>query len=310
MIYTEQQGIISCQVLANKLIQDLIDGGMSLVYPSIMTATTYVATLKTSATTDIVSTSDAQRWYIRIESISTTKLRIITGTSLQLTVNGAYATNPDNTIVGHIGTGNNIGNYVDFIDRSEYTQQHISNTPMNYALTCSMQGIALGVWEEGTDASSPPISSFLVIQRPVNNRTGAIRTTGKVPVYCLYGINRTGLTITNKFVVRESDILRPTTSIDATTDSSDNCRTINVNQMVAITEENNYVVFFPNNLNTARYAYPQDDLDLIAYTSADVIAQGAVSLFKVYGEATCRSYKGLIANGANNTNMRILILTT
>ena len=294
--------------MANSLISDLIDGGMALVHPVALTPTTYGATLKTSIDTDTAATSDNQRWHIRIDAISTTKLRIIAATSAQLTSSGSVASNSDGTIVGHLGSGKT-DEYVYFIDRSQYTTQQQSNKPMNYGLSCSTQGIALGIWEEATDELSPPIFSFCVIQRPVNNRTGVIRTTGKAPVYCLYGINRTGVSVMNKFVVREADITRPTDSVDATVDSDDSCRTINIKQMVSITEENNYVVFFPNNLNTARYAYPQDDLDLIAYTSADIIAQGVVSLFKVYGESTCRSYKGLIANGANNTNMRILILT-
>lgn len=307
MVYSEQTSITNCSVLANTLINDLIAGGMKLVYPVVMTAQTYAATLTTTVDTDTAATSDIQRWSIRIEALSSVILRVIVGTSVQLPISGSFISNPDGTIPGHIGSGTS--NYVYFIDRSAYTSSQQLVKPMNYSLICAPQGIALGIWEELTDNLSPPIFSYFVIQRPVNNRTGVIRTTGKAPVYCIYGINTAKTSITNKMVVRETDILLPSVPVDATIDSADSCRVINNKQMVSITEDNSYVVFFPNNLNTVRYAYPQDDLDLIAYTSADLIAQGSLSLFKVYGETNCRSYKGLVANGANNTNMRILILT-
>ena len=307
MVYTEQQSIIDCNTLAHSIITDLISGGMTLVYPAALTNTTYAATLTTSATTDTAATSDIQRWSIKIEAMTSNILRVVVGTSVQLSKTGSVIVNPDGTIPGHIGSGKS--NYVYFIDRTSYTQTQLSTKPMNYSLICAPQGIALGIWEELTDSLSPPIFSYFVVQRPVNNRTGVIRTTGKAPVYCLYGINRGTTSITNKMIVRETDILLPSTPIDATKDSAETCRIINTNQMVSITEDNNYIIYFPNNLNTARYAYPQDDLDLIAYAGADVIAQGSISLFRVYGETNCRSYKGLVANGANNTNMRILILT-
>ena len=68
-----------------------------------------------------------------------------------------------------------------------------------------------------------------------------------------------------KFVVREVDVEKPTLPADATASNADSNAIINSKQQVAITEANQYVITFPNGLNTQRYAYTEE-LDLIAYT--------------------------------------------
>ena len=82
---------------------------------------------------------------------------------------------------------------------------------------------------------------------------------------------------------------------------------INSKQQVAISEGNKYVITFPNGLNTSRYSYTHE-LDLLAYTSADVVSAGTEVPIQVYGEATPRVYIALSSNGPNNTGMRILLL--
>jgi hypothetical protein len=303
-ISTNGSGFTDCQVLVNTLISQLIAGGMQLVYPVIFTPTTYKATLTTAAQTDPLYLS--QPWSVQISAESTTVIRVITGTSTQLPSDGTHAQNPDQSIVGHLGQGTIP--YTDFIDRSLYSAPGLLASPMSYVLSIAQHGMALSIWEPATDAGTP-IMSYFTIQRPVNNRTGMVRITGKSPVYCLYGINRSAVALVNKFVVREADILRPTDSISATHDTSDSFKSINIGTMVAITEESNYVIFFPNCLNTQRYAYPQDDLDLISYTSADVISTGSATSLPVYNEPFFRTYQCLLSNGTDNTGMRILILT-
>jgi hypothetical protein len=64
----------------------------------------------------------------------------------------------------------------------------------------------------------------------------------------------------------------------------------------------------PNRLNTQRYAYT-DELDLIGYTSADVISQDSDVPVTVYGESSPRKYKAMKTSGPNNTGFRILVLT-
>jgi hypothetical protein len=84
---------------------------------------------------------------------------------------------------------------------------------------------------------------------------------------------------------------------------------MNARQQVAISENNKYVITFPNGLNTSRYAYTHE-LDMIAYTSADVVSEGTNVPITVYGEGTPRIYKAMPSNGPNNTGMRMLVLVS
>jgi hypothetical protein len=202
----------------------------------------------------------------------------------------------------------------------------------SYRLTVSNQGIALVVWEEGEDMYGSHFSWF-VVQRPVL-QTGEVLTVGKCPVFCIYSVGggepqdptlvnsladvNDPLTRTHAnyddnpaiymFTVRESDVYRPSVPALASVDSPDHHAVINAKQQVAITENNKYVISFPHNLNTQRYMY-REEIDLITYTSADVISQYSNVAVSVYGEAVEREYKAMHANLPNNAGMRILILT-
>lgn len=110
-----------------------------------------------------------------------------------------------------------------------------------------------------------------------------------------------------KFVVSEADVFVPSPSVRADVDRTDSSAIINTQQQVAISTGNQYLVTIPNRLNTQRYAYT-DELDLIGYTSADVISQDSDVPVTVYGEASPRVYKAMKASGANNVGFRILSL--
>lgn len=203
--------------------------------------------------------------------------------------------------------------------------------PMSYQLVISPRGVALVVWEQGQDRDGNRYSWF-VVQRPVDNVTGQVITTGKAPVHCVYGLMKS--TINNptsdagnynvrRFTVREADIVvpsplatigtvgdsvaNPMMGVDATRNTMDYNAILNASQQVAITEQNKYVITLPNGLNTARYAYTHE-LDMIAYTSADVVSQGTEVPVSVYGEAQPRKYLAMNANGPNNTGMRLMLL--
>jgi hypothetical protein len=82
---------------------------------------------------------------------------------------------------------------------------------------------------------------------------------------------------------------------------------MNTRQQVSIAENNKYVITFPSGLSTSRFAYTHE-ADMIAYTSADVVATGAEITITVYGEATPRTYIAGPSSGHNNTGVRMLIL--
>lgn len=194
-----------------------------------------------------------------------------------------------------------------FINRSSRVllgQVDLSDSfPMTYSLSITPRGVSLCVWEDYVSDSASTAVSWLVIQRPVKREDGVIVTEGKAPVFCVFS---TGGTI-NRFIVRESDVLRPSDSVDATKDTDYNNAIINSLEQVAISEGNKYVVSFMSRLNTTRYAYTYE-LDMVGYTSADVVSENTDIPLRVYGEAADRKYVSLLANGANNTGMRIVTI--
>jgi hypothetical protein len=110
------------------------------------------------------------------------------------------------------------------------------------------------------------------------------------------------------YTVRETDVFAPSVQRLATVDSPDSKLIINGKQQVAIAEGNVYVVSFLNGFTTGRYAY-REELDLLTYTSADVISQYSNVAVSIYGETVSRQYKAMLANLPDNSGMRILILT-
>ena len=229
-----------------------------------------------------------------------------------------------------------------FIDRARLKIQDSNGTddtrayPMSYQLVITDRGVCLVVWEDGQDNVANRYSWF-VVQRPVDNKTGKTIVEGKCPLHCVYGLMTDSLNMPwsntsanynfRRFVVREADVLAPYPTpseprlanslyggatvpmmgVDATNPSIDYHAIMNGEQQVSITENNKYVLTFPNGLNTQRYAYTHE-LDMIAYTSADVVSGGTVVPIQVYGESTPRKYLALNANGPNNTGMRLLVL--
>ena len=324
MFSVTRHGYTSTTELMTSVVSDMTANGFTLVYP--VGSVTNLATLEAGNTVD-VDMAATQPWRIRIDAVTDDVIKINAGTNMQLTGDGSV-TKLDNGVEtsGHFGTQTaNVGDTFYFINRKNLSTAEKSATPMSYKLSIANHGVVLCIWEPGSDSdpSSTNIQnqSWFVIQRIVKNSDGSVFKTGKSPVFALYSIYHqsygSGGTSSSPnvdemkaLVIRESDILRPTTAYSVSTDHEDVNRFINVKNQVCITEDNNYVITFPNGLNTARYAYPQHELDLVAYTSADVLSQGSSVNLTLYGEANPRVYTGMAANGAFNTGMRILMLVS
>lgn len=175
--------------------------------------------------------------------------------------------------------------------------------PMSYALSITPRGVMFCLWEDYTSDINVTVSSWFCIQRPVDRITGATITEGKAPVFCVYSTQNN----VKRFVVRESDVLKTSDQVDATVDADYVNAVINKEQQIAISEGNKYVVNFPSRLNTTRYAYTHE-LDMLGYTSADVVSENTDVSFTVYSESADRTYSSLFSNGVNNTGMRMLML--
>lgn len=192
------------------------------------------------------------------------------------------------------------------------------NIPLSYQLSVTDHGVFFAMWAESYSDAGDCFCWFL-IQRPVNCETGQIVTHGKSPVVCVfsqYGNSKTSynLDTNNKlsksilqFIVREEDINKPTVPASAIIPTEDREPLLNPIQQTAITEDGNYVIKLPHGFCTSRHVYDYK-LDMIAYTSADVLGQWSKPKFTLFGEETPRTYKSLNANYPKNTGMRLLCL--
>lgn len=320
----ERSNLIGVKALVDDLIPRLITAGFVLksgtggVYNPAQD--NGMAVLEAGPTVDPLNTGgSAEPWRIKIFADSDLSMKMYAGTANQISDTGVVskleasgfagaAADPESA--GVLGTdvspaGEMAGQK--FFSMKGFTDlANIGSYPLSYQLSISERGIALFVWTNSQDTQGNRFS-WAVIQRAVNHQTGAMVAVGKTPVFCVYYTALSPQANIQKFVVREKDIHKPTRNVSATTHTEDSKAIINPMNQVSIGEDNKYVVQFPNNLNTPRYSYT-DELDLIAFTSADVVSQFAEVPVRVYGETSDRVYRAMLANGPNNTGARILML--
>ncbi|USD31196.1 hypothetical protein J8Z24_21515 (plasmid) [Pseudoalteromonas sp. SCSIO 43201] len=185
------------------------------------------------------------------------------------------------------------------------------NIPMSYALSVSEHGIALAIWEEATDQydAKGHRHSWFVCQRLVDKESGTPlvnQADSHCPLACLYGIQNQTQNIKRYFVVRESDVHRPSEDLDATKNTQDSVALINPNEQISVTENYEYVVSVPSGINTQRYLY-LEEMDMISYCSADIISQDGIAELSMYDDGSKKRYKGLRSTGKYNTGVRILM---
>ena len=192
--------------------------------------------------------------------------------------------------------------YANHIHSTHNTYVENEGIAYSYVLSISDHGLSFFLWEDSTEAL--PIFSMFSVQVPVNKDTGAPLTDLKSPIFCLFNCNNTGY---KKFVISESDVAAPTVPTSAGQDSLNSAAILNEEEQVSVKVDSRYLVTFPNRVNTERFAYAEE-LDLIAYASADVIGEDTLIPITVYGEEVPRKYRAMKANGPDNTKMRLLIL--
>lgn len=370
-----KHNFINNNTFLTSLVADLTTAGFTKVFPTdaYNPANHQVVVMQATVTVDTLAGPTVQPWRIALRRRSNTVsdaayqcLDFIIGTPATIkddgtlsTIYKSSATQTDTQPAGLLGSGYSS----DTIVKTDSTHRRLvwwsradrdstagtdSANPFSYKLTTTSRGIALHVWEPGTVlgfAGRGPISSTVVIQRLVDNSTGAPITTGKAPLQVLYCLDNNF----SRMVLRESDILTPSLAIDAEVHTSINVYgpasqgadlnktiidsgdvtgfgapipkaiitstltgglyppIINNRSYIAITEDNNYVTTFPSGFCTSRYAY-YGEMDMIAYTSADIVAPNAIIQFTAYGESTPRKYQAMSATGPDASKLRILQL--
>ena len=194
-----------------------------------------------------------------------------------------------------------------------------SATPMSYVLSISDHGIALATWIEGRDEDGCRFNWF-VIQRAIN-KDGTVVKDGLAPLFCVSSSNGGGSETASfldprgiqRFTVREADMNAPSVPVSATVHSADASAVINPLQQTCLSETGEYDFKLMQGLSTHRHSYAYE-IDMVGYSSADVISHDTDLQVQVYNEVDAesnpkkRTYHALNANGPKNTGMRIYLL--
>ena len=341
----QRNGYKSVVELVQQVIEDMVDNGFRVVHPIDYVPSSRVPTTQTELTVileagpDVDPLSTSQPWRVAFRMPNRECTEMIVATPMQLQDDGDILILPDSTGKS-VGTAGCVGKMFDkdssvldastgFINRAKRINyfafnpggqppQAPENTkvsrgdgstyPLNYRLTIAPHGFFLGAYEgnwasliDGKIITTANLFNWVVVQRPVNKDTGAPLITGKCPVFCVNGVNAQYW----KFVVREADIPHPTLPVRADAFSEDNFKIINILNQNSITEDKKYIISFIHNLNTPRFRY-QEELDLVATTSADIIMEGIQVDLNVFGST--RKYVALPGSADWNTGLKILTL--
>lgn len=164
-------------------------------------------------------------------------------------------------------------------------------TPFSYRLVVTSRGICIETWQNANFAER--YYSWVCVQRLVDPLSGKPLDTGHSPVVATYSFSNNNKPylyemITSsilKIVVREHDVMCPSRPTVVSNNSDYVNAMFNPMKQVATSESNQYYIIFPSGMNTQRHLY-NEEMDLIAYTSAGVISQWNEASVNVYGEAS------------------------
>tara|TARA_B100000214_G_scaffold357534_2_gene317235 strand:+ start:38144 stop:39157 length:1014 start_codon:yes stop_codon:yes gene_type:complete len=326
----ERNSYVSVQKLGKELAQDLVANGYTLIAangsdssPVPSDGTTHYVF---APTTDVDPVGQDWRLVLEATDADGGFIRFWACHVTQLSDTYTVAANGTSSQSGHLFLDNEVGEpNSKFMSRtdSNWSCFNIGGVdpraiPISYRLSISDHGISFFLWAESFDKAGDCFSWF-TIQRPVQ-KDGTVVTTGKSPLFCVFATAGGGSTniadsedinavesAILKFVVYETDVNAPTRPESAVKVGPDSRAIINPLQQVSLSEDNNYTIRFPQGINTQRYDYSYE-LDMIAYTSADVISQNQAIDVPLYGEDEPRQYIGMQANFPRNTGMRMFCL--
>tara|TARA_B100001057_G_scaffold295944_3_gene296067 strand:- start:22651 stop:26322 length:3672 start_codon:yes stop_codon:yes gene_type:complete len=110
--------------------------------------------------------------------------------------------------------------------------------------------------------------------------------------------NQNSVKTINRFIVRESDVLKPWDyHTSATMHEADSNSIINPQEQLSITQDRDFVFSFPTQLTSQRFYYPRSELDLIAISSADFSTQAGHIEIDKYSDSDGKN--GTLFVGAN-----------
>lgn len=261
------------------------------------------------------------------EDILPQSVAIVAGTNFQIEGNGlvsrSFISRTNDTVSdksGYLGYRKKViynteHNYYGYVDEPFY-RKNTEIVPISLTIAASDTGFAMYIRDQSIVDNN---NAFVCIQYPVSTTDDASKNVTKGskvytkydPLFCLYKVSnaiRSGvLSSTVKyFIVREKDIMVPMEiHADASYGSTNTNPIMNLQFPVSITESNEYVINFPNNLASTRFVYPNAELDLIGYVSGDVLAEGSVITTSRFGET--REYIGMQTVDDSPNAARILM---
>lgn len=319
----EKNGFRTLDELLTQFVDDLVNYGSTLTptFNPFMVVKDQPGVVVLESTADFLL-GDTQPWRLAIEIDEGMKINAATPLQIDNTGYISKSSWKDDLLCGQLSVDDGTDPKLISYDEWEITdlldiQTNTTNWPLSYRFTMTDRGLALFIWGEALTVDWKPTISWFVIQRPVHPDDGSPLIKGKCPLFCIY--SRSGGKVDKdnpdlypedgirQFVIREVDINVPRRAFSAVYHTDVGNAIINPTKQISFTEDKEYLVTFPNGLVTSRYAYIHE-IDMVAYTSANVIPTWVVAEITMYGEATPRKYVALPANGSNESYMRLLVL--
>lgn len=314
MQYQTGRSLVGLEALARDLVTKLKSAGFTLIGVDGNASDTVGSDAKAfalQATTTVDTQADAQKWVVVIAASNSGKyLDVSVLPKLQMNSSFEALTRTATTGIGRLSKDGLLTNhFVDVVaDWKIDASADLAAYPLSYDLVTTDHGFALQINAEGYDNTGTAFS-WAVVQRGLTD--GETKAGEKSPLFAIYsnGGGQNGdpdavvATSVQRFTVIEAGINAATKSISASQASADASPIINPMQQVMLAEGNKAVVLFPKLINSQRYVYFVT-LDLLGYTSADVISAG--SQIDLTPAGTKTTYRGMNANGKDNRGMRLM----
>ncbi len=308
--------IVGLEAMARDLVANMITAGFTLIAVDGAIGTQIGQSSKKfylTASASIDPLYATQKWGMVISANdSQKKLSINVLPDLQVSETTFEAVMRTETVqVGRLSrNGLLASSFIDLVaDWGMDATADLSAFPLTYDLITTDHGVALHVCAESFDNTGRAFSWF-VVQRGI--QAGDTVPGDHSPLFSVFSCGGGLLgdpdtlvaTAIQRYTVIETGVNAATAPISAVAPSADGTPIINPLQQVMIAENNRAVVLFPQIINTQRYVYFAT-LDMLGYTSADVLSAGTVVELTPAG--TALKYRGMNANGRDNRGMRLLL---
>lgn len=310
--------LVGLEALTRDLVGKMITAGFSLVAVDGKTGTTVTPTGKTFyllASEAVDPLYQNQKWGILLSADNAAQtLAVNVLPDNQVNATDYTAAKRSATVeIGRMSKSGLIANF--FVDLTNDWKMDptadVSAYPLTYDFITTDHGIALHINAEGFDNTGTAFSWF-VVQRGVQSTDS--KPGDHSPLFAVFSCggglagdpDKFSADAIQRYTVIEDGIYSATAPLSAVQPTPDSAPIINPLQQVMIAEGNRAIVLFPQMINTQRYVYFAT-LDMLGYTSADVLSAGSEVQLNPLKAETKTKYLGMNANGKDNRGMRLML---